>query len=135
MKRRRRDGPRAERRTRANAGYSVVPASATGQLDWGVLKQLLDMMSQQLTPPFETAGQLFWQSESELQLEGHVGPLSSPPPPFELLPPLDVLPELEPFVASNVAMGPESAKALYPVLEPPQPDGAARTARLARARP
>jgi hypothetical protein len=52
---------RRPRERRRAARYSDVPASWTGQLDdW--LKQAPDITSQQLTPPFCTGGQVFWQS-------------------------------------------------------------------------
>jgi len=54
------------------------------------MKQVLDIVSQQLAPPFVAAGQLFWQSVSAEQLPGHAvpPPFEEPLPPEEL-PPLD----------------------------------------------
>lgn len=53
---------------------------------------MLDVLSQQFVLPFDAAGQLFWQSLSELHDVAHVPPLELP----DELPPL-----LEPFPASS----------------------------------
>lgn len=59
----------------------------------GVTKQVLEDLSQQFALPFDAAGQLFWQSLSELHDVAHV------PLPLEL--PDELLPPLEPFPASS----------------------------------
>jgi hypothetical protein len=94
-----------------SACYSLgPPASATGQVDvFEGLKQLPDVTSQQLMPPFGAAGQLVWQSESWVHIVGQVCcEPSSPLDPLELPTPFDGLPELEPLVASYVAPPPSA---------------------------
>lgn len=66
------------------------PVCDDGQVLCCVEKQVLEDVSQQLVPPFATAGQLLWQSVSAAQVDGH----ALPPPVDEPLdePPDDVPP-------------------------------------------